>query len=353
MSLYEVLGLTNKADTQEIRRAYLKLSKTEHPDKGGTADKFKRIQEAYEILSDGDTRAFYDQTGQIPGAESQGQHDGMSHGMPFNFPFNMSGMFGNMFGGGMSRQQVRKQQKGPPKIHEIGLSLHNFYYGKKIEINFVRQVFCSKCKGEGAESLDRCGQCNGSGTREVHMMIGPGMAAVSRGPCSQCNGNGKCKVGICTECNGVKFHNKEKSLTVMIEPGMLPGDVLKFPNECSESHMYEEPGDVHIVLREGDESGTLLRIENTLHANHNISLSEALLGTHCVLQGHPAYPNGIKVDIPAGTMNGDTVIVEGEGMPFRGTTRKGNLHVSMSVEVKESEKKALLKNSELIASLFS
>lgn len=355
MSLYERLQLNNHADAQEIRKAYLKLSKTEHPDKGGNAEKFKSIQQAYEILSNEQTRSYYDQTGEIPGEELQNGNENGHGQMPFNFPFDMGGIFGNMFnGGGMHRQQhVKKQQKGPPKIHEIGLTLHNYYYGRRFQLKFERQVFCVKCKGEGAESFDRCGVCNGSGSREVHMMIGPGMAAVSRGPCDKCSGSGKCKVGKCSECNGSKFNSKEKSLNVVIEPGMNPGDILKFPNECSDNHMYEEPGDVHIVLREADESGALLRIESTLHANQTISLSQALLGTHCIISGHPAHPSGLKVHIPVGTMKGDTIVVEGEGMPSRGTTRKGNLHVSISLEVKDSEKNALLKNSELIASLFS
>jgi DnaJ-class molecular chaperone len=138
-----------------------------------------------------------------------------------------------------------------------------------------------------------------------------------------------------------------------IEPGMVPGDMLKFPNECSDNHSYEEPGDVHIILREADDISRLVRIEDTLHASHTISLSEALMGTKCIIKGHPAHPNGLSVDIPIGTMKGDTITVEGEGMPRRGTTRRGNLNVSISLEVKPNEKASLVKNKELIASLFT
>lgn len=351
MSLYERLGLSNGADSNEIRKAYLKLSKTEHPDKGGNAERFKSLQEAYEILSNDESRSFYDQTGQIPG--EQQEHNGMPQGMPFNFPFNMGNMgsmFGNMF---MRREQQQKQQKAPAKIHEIGLTLNDYFYGKRLEIKFERQKFCAECKGAGADSFEQCGPCGGSGTRESHMMIGPGMIAVSRGPCDQCSGNGKRSTGVCKGCKGSKFTSQEKVLYVNIEPGMVPGDTLKFANECSDNHSYEEPGDVHIILREADEVSRLVRIEDTLHASHTISLSEGLMGTKCVIKGHPAHPNGLTLDIPIGTMKGDTVVVEGEGMPCRGTTRRGNLNIIISLEVKPEEKASLVKNKELIASLFS
>jgi DnaJ family protein A protein 2 len=352
MSLYERLNLSNTADAQEIRRAYLKLSKTEHPDKGGDAERFKSLQKAYEVLSDDQARAYYDQTGQIPGEQEQMQQ-GHGHGMPFQFPFNMGDIFGNMFNGGNRPQTQRKQQKGPPKVHEIGLSLRDYFYGKRIEIKFERQKFCLQCKGQGSEKFEQCGPCGGSGVRETHIMIGPGMAAVSRGPCDQCSGNGKRALGNCSGCKGSKFTNQEKSLSVIIEPGMIPGDVLKFNSECSDNHSYEEPGDVHIVLREADEVSTLIRIENDLHATHKLSLSEGLLGTKYTIKGHPAHPNGLTVDIAPGTLRGDIVLIEGEGMPCRGSTRKGNLNIAISLDLTADDKQRLIKNRDLFVKVFS
>ena len=350
MSLYERLNLSKTADAQEIRRAYLKLSKTEHPDKGGDAERFKSLQKAYEVLSDEQARSYYDQTGQIPGEQEQMQQ---AHGMPFQFPFNMGDIFGNMFNGGMRPQMQRKQQKAPPKVHEIGLSLRDFFYGKRIEIKFERQKFCTVCKGQGAENFEQCGPCGGAGVRETHIMIGPGMAAVSRGPCDQCSGNGKRASGVCSGCKGSKFTNQEKSLSVNIEPGMVPGDVLKFQSECSDNHSYEEPGDVHIVLREADEISNLIRIEDTLNTTHRLTFSEGLLGTKHTIKGHPAHPNGLVVDIPPGTLRGDVVIIEGEGMPCRGTTRRGNLNISITLDLTADDKQRLVQNRELFVKLFS
>jgi DnaJ-class molecular chaperone len=352
MSLYERLGLSKGADSSEIRRAYLKLSKTEHPDKGGSAETFKTLQQAYEVLSNDQSRAYYDQTGQIPGEEGQMQQ-GPPGGMPFPFPFDIGGMFGGMFGGGMRREPVRKQQKAPPKIHEIALTLSDFFYGKQFDIKFERQTFCTQCKGEGAERFESCAPCGGAGVRESHVMIGPGMAAVSRSQCDVCGGQGKRPVGTCSKCRGTKFTNQEKTLKITIEPGMVPGDVMKFMNECSDNHAYEEPGDVHIILREADETSSISRFEENLLTNHTISLSEALLGTTILVKGHPGHPNGLTVEIPAGTMRGDTITVAGEGMPCRGTTRRGKLQVAISLDVKKEEKEKLIANKELLSSLFN
>jgi len=353
-SLYEDLGIDRSADSQEIRRAYLKLSKTEHPDKGGDAERFKVIQNAYEVLSDEQKRAVYDQTGQIQGDETQG-HPG---GMPFGFPFDIGAMFGGMggfpFGGGGGPMQRRqKGKKAPPKIHEINLTLRDFFYGKIIQLKFERQRFCEKCKGDGSDTTQSCSDCNGSGTVERHMMIGPGMHAVSRGPCGPCGGAGKRSVGTCSKCRGAKFSNHEKILKIDIEPGMKPGETMIFQSECSDHADYEEAGDVHIVLREADEPSAFNRIGDDLTFTVSIGLKDCLLGCQKLLEGHPAHPKGVLVNIPPGTIRGDTVTISGEGMPCRGTAQRGNLQLIISMEVTGAEKELLRTASKSFSSIFA
>jgi DnaJ homolog subfamily A member 2 len=360
-SLYENLGVERGADPQEIRKAYLKLSKTEHPDKGGDAERFKVIQNAYEVLSDERKRSIYDQTGQIQGDEQQ-QGGGMPGGMPFGFPFDIGSMFGGMGGGfpfggmggmhGGGPQRRQKGKKAPQKIHEINLTLRDFFYGKIIQLKFERQRFCDKCNGEGSDTMQSCSECNGSGAVERHMMIGPGMQAISRGPCGACVGAGKRASGTCSKCRGQKFSNHEKILKIDIEPGMKPGDNMLFPNECSDNHDYEEPGDVNIVMREADEPSAFSRLEDDLTITVNITLQDSLLGCKKTLEGHPAHPKGLVVDIPAGTIRGETVVIHGEGMPCRSTVKRGNLQLIISMEVNASEKEILRKNAAAIASMF-
>lgn len=353
MNLYERLGVSRGADGGEIRRAYLRLSKTAHPDKGGSEDEFKSIQQAYEILSSEEKRAMYDQTGQIPGEEGGG---GGGQG-PFPFPFDIGGMFGGMFGGpfgGHRPTRNTKRPKAPPKIHEIGLTLHDYFYGRSFQVNFERQKFCDGCKGSGAESMEQCGVCRGAGFREQAIMIGPGMMATSRGPCGPCGGEGKTVKMVCKGCNGMKVKTQEKELTVKIEPGMRPGDVLKFERECSDQHEYEEAGDVHIVLREAEEPGSIKREGDALKAVLSISLSTALVGGDARLEGHPAHPGGLVVAIPIGSMRGDTIAISGEGMPRRGvaTSGRGTLYVTLGVELTGRDRGVLEKHKDAIGAMF-
>jgi len=355
-SLYESLGIERNADSGEIRRAYLKLSKTEHPDKGGDADRFKVIQNAYEILSDEQKRGYYDQTGQVPGEEVSNGGGGMP------FPFDLGAMFGGMgfggpfggmgFGGG-GNQMRQKRPKAPPKTHEIGLTFKDFFYGKKIQLKFERQKFCEQCNGDGSATTVRCDGCGGSGFQERHIMIGPGMHAVSKGPCGSCSGSGKKPSGTCSKCNGGKFSTHEKILTINIEPGMTPGDSMTFPNECSDHPDFEQPGDVHIVMREADESSVFARVGDDLSVVVNITLMESLLGCQRILHGHPGHPKGLTVVIPLGTLRGDTITIRGEGMPRRGTAQRGNLELTISMEMKQEERDALVKNAEAIKNIFT
>jgi len=365
MSLYEDLGLQKDADGQEIRRAYLKLSKTEHPDKGGSEERFKKIQQAYEILSDDGKKQFYDQTGQVPGQEQEQQ--GNPFGSMNGIPFDLAGMFGGMFNGGMpgmhhgnpfmgqgqGQGRQMKRPKGPNKVHEIGLTLHDFFYGKTSQLKFQRQKFCEDCKGNGSTNFKQCKDCNGSGIRETRVMFGPGMQAVQRGPCNSCSGEGKQPDGTCSKCRGMKFKTQEKILTITIEPGMKPGDVIEYPKECSDQHDYQEPGDVHIVLRENDDTLTFTRMDNDLSTIINVSLSESLLGCQRVLQGHPAHPNGLTVTIPPGTTRGDVVVLNGEGMPRRSTKLRGNLQMTVIVDATSKEKELLVKNVGLLRQVFT
>jgi DnaJ-class molecular chaperone len=367
MGLYETLGVERGADAGEIRKAYLRLSRTAHPDKGGSEEEFKKIQQAYEVLSDDQSRAFYDQTGQIPGEEGGGGGGGPGGGMPF--PFDIGSMFGGMFGGGFGpggmpfgpgrpagvRQQ--KRPKGPPKVHEIGLTLEGFFYGKKFQMKFERQKFCAGCKGEGAEAFETCGVCGGAGFRQQNIMIGPGMMASSRAPCGPCGGEGKTVKKVCKGCNGSKFQKEEKVLVATVEPGMRPGETLVFERECSDQHEYVEPGDVHIVLREAEESpgSSLRRSGDDLAAVLTVPFRVALLGGKEVLRGHPAHPDGIGISIPTGSMRGDVIRVEGEGMPRKGSggAQRGALSVTLSVDVTEEDKKVLRENSEAIGGFFN
>lgn len=356
--LYARLGVERDADEKEIKKAYLKAAKNHHPDKGGNPEEFKKIQEAHEVLSDPERRRMYDMTGSINPEEGGGPGGG--------FPFDLGGLFGmfgggggpfgggpfGMGGGGIPRGRP-KRAKGPVKVYELPLRLHDFYHGKKIQVTIHKQKFCDQCKGDGATQTTTCTDCNGRGMVSRMGMIGPGMMVQMNGPCEACKGEGKKAVGTCSKCNGKKFQSQEKILNLTIEPGMKPTDILFFPNECSDDHDYEIPGDVHYVLQEADEEIVWKREENNLATTVTLSLKESLTGTTKTIANHPGYPDGFVVEIPAGTQNKEVVKMEGKGMPIVGKPEKGDVLVTILVVASPREKEILEKNKVIVQSLFN
>ena len=362
-TLYERLGVGRGADADEIRKAYKKMALTHHPDKGGNEEEFKHIQRAYEILSDDQRRTIYDQTGQEAGDASDGIPFG--GGNPFaggGVPFDIGQLFG-MFGpGGPGTQRhghghphpQHKVAKGPPKVHELPISLADFYHGKQIRIQFERQKFCEGCKGSGAERIEGCGMCGGSGMKQQMMMIGPGMNVMMRGPCDGCGGEGKRVTVACGMCGGKKFKGHEKTLDFAIKPGMRPGEVIRFLNECSDQVEFVEPGDVHIHLQEADEALSFRRVKETddLQVDVTVSLKDSLLGSTQTIQSHPGHPQGLLLEIPVGVQHRDIVTVVGEGMPSRSGGR-GNLRINVSVIASDAEKAKLVANRAALEAVFT
>jgi DnaJ family protein A protein 2 len=348
---YDVLGVARGATADEVKKAYRKLALQNHPDTGGDPDKFKEIQHAYDVLSDEQRRALYDMTG-----SDQELPEPSSGGMQFGggVPFDIGSMFGNMFGPGMpgGPRPVRKIQKGPPKIHEMPVSLWDYYYGKRIKIQFERQKFCEGCSGTGAEKYDACGGCGGSGKRMQIIQMGP-MQAVSQVPCNDCGGEGKRVSVRCKKCSGKKFIAQEKTLEVVIEPGMRPHEVIIFERECSDQVEYVEAGDVHIVLQQADEDIPFKRLNGTddLVVGVAICLRESLTGSSRKVDGHPGHPVGLVIDIPVGAQHGDVIVVKGEGLPKK--SGRGDLRVSVTLSATEAEKSILRANGEKIREMFT
>lgn len=349
--LYSVLGVARNADENEIRKQYKKLCLSAHPDKGGSAEEFQKIQKAYEVLGDENKRRLYDQTGSTD-EEAMNGMNGMN--------VDLGSMFASMFGGGFNPFEQMpgmpgrtKRHKPQPKVHEIPISLFDFYHGKQIKIQFERQKFCNGCKGEGYSSFEGCKTCKGKGVIEQTMMVGPGMFATSRGPCDQCNGKGKTGLSRCSTCNGKKYFNQEKILEIQVEPGMKKGDSLIFSNECSDDPNFLEPGDVHIFFQEADESLDIKRDGINLTASCTISFTQSILGTTYKVKNHPKYKDEFEITIPKGTMNEQVIVVPNEGMPKRNTKQFGNFLLKVNVVISDFEKKLLETHEKELHEIFS
>jgi DnaJ family protein A protein 2 len=352
-SLYDALGVARDASADDIKKAYRKLALSNHPDKGGDPEKFKTISHAYEVLSDDQRKMMYDQTGSDQELSEGG-------GMPFNpfggggIPFDIGNLFG-MFGPGGPggpQQQKRRGAKAPPKVHEMPISLWDYYHGKRIKIQFERQKFCVSCKGEGAENYEPCKGCGGSGTKQQIIMMGP-MHAITQRPCEDCSATGRRASAPCKGCNGKKFSSHEKVLEISVSPGMRPKEMIVFPQECSDNHDFLESGDVHIILQEADEDIRFKRVGgDDLFVGTTIGLRDALLGCKERFDGHPGHPQGLEIEIPVGVQNGDVIIVVGEGMPKKGGGR-GDIRLSVSVKATDAEKSLLKAGREKVLEVFT
>ena len=370
-SLYQVLGVSRDASAKEIKKAYFDLAKIEHPDKGGNEEKFKQIQTAYDILSDDGKRRMYDMTGNtqeqadpfggmggmhgMPGMHGMGGMGGMPgmHGMPGmpGMQFNMGDIFGNMFGGGGSKQPT-KRPKGANKVHELPLSLSDFYHGKSVRIDLDKDVFCSACSGKGHLSVRTCGECRGAGVKETLLQLGPGMMAVNRGQCGACRGEGTLKGNPCTTCSSRGLTTTKKILSVTIAPGSSLGETIVFAEACSDSQDAEKPGDLQIRLTGADEPGLDVQRDGThLRSSFTLTLTESLLGCVKRIMSHPGFTDGLDIPIPAGTQRKEEVIVSGKGMPTKGGF--GNFIAHIDIVVTEHEYEILEKQKLSLQRLFA
>jgi DnaJ-class molecular chaperone len=255
MSLYETLGLEKGADDATIKKAYRKLVMKHHPDKGGDPETFKKIQHAYDILSEPDKKQMYDMTGS---ETDQGP--------------NIGDLFKNMFGGG----QPQGPRKRPDTDHVIRLSLDDAYKGTKKTLRVDLQKYCPKC-------LNKCTQCNGSGG----MMHRIGPIAMQQ-PCGTCQGTGFRVLDSCKECT------VSETVTVNINPGVSTGAsyVIKGMGDQARGP-HEQPGNLNIMIRVLEHS--LFRREGyNLIFKQQITFVESVHGT---IINIPHFESNIVVNV--------------------------------------------------------
>jgi len=362
-SLYNVLGVERGADENELKKAYKKLALQHHPDKGGDPEEFKKIQEAHAVLSDPDKRRHYDMTGKIPGAaEESGPPPGFPFGNPFGGfggggPIDISELFG-MFGRGgpgpraPPRQNERRPGKPGPKVSPVPLTLHDFYNGRHITINFDRNRFCGPCNGRGSTVFKPCDGCNGVGRVMRIMQMGPGMMMQQDMQCGQCQGSGNIKGENCGECAGTCFKKDSKRIDLHVKPGTKVGTKITFSGESSNETEFQEAGDVIIELIEADEDIFWTRDGENLRGVLSITMAKALCGTIECIKDHPGYAEGLYVNMPAGVQNGSIVSVFGAGMPTENNSGKGNAYLTVHVRTTAEERAALEANKEVLRGVF-
>ena len=188
--------------------------------------------------------------------------------------------------------------------------------------------------------------------QDQHIQIAPGMIAINRTQCGACRGEGRTRGPTCTICEARGLVPQTKTLEVKIRPGAAVGETLVFEEVCSDHGDYDKPGDVHIRLMPFEEEIDVVRDGKALRHSTVVGLTESLVGCKRKVRSHPAHLEGLEVDIPAGTQNGEVLCVKGLGMPGAGANDFGDLFVKVEVRVSEAERKTLETHKVLLQSMF-
>ncbi|KAG9049101.1 DnaJ- protein scj1 [Tulasnella sp. UAMH 9824] len=316
---YKVLGVGRSASDSEIKKAYRKLSRAHHPDKGGSEEKFAEIAQAYEVLSDSEKRAIYDRHGE-EGLKAHESGGGRTN------PFDM---FSSFFGGGPGREQVRR---GPTMLSEFDVNLSDIYKGNHVEFNVRKKILCDHCRGSGAapghDSIHTCTGCNGQGIKIGRQQVFPGMFTHVQMTCDECGGAGQVITKVCPHCKGSKVIEHTQHYTLDVAKGLPEGHEVTFEGEGDESPDWEA-GDIVLRVRSKKVQGGFRRKDTSLYWTETLGIEEALLGferniTH--LDGHV-----VRIKRAGVTQPGFVQTVVGEGMPVFEGRGYGDLFVEYKV----------------------
>jgi molecular chaperone DnaJ len=321
---YELLGVHRNATDAELKRAYRRLAHEYHPDKNpgdkAAEEKFKEINEAYEVLSDGQKRAYYDQYGTAPGA--QGGPGGFGAGMGMGDIFG--DIFGEFFGGG--RGGVRAAA-GEDLRYNLRISFEDAAFGTSTKIRVPRWERCPDCDGLGASSKDKistCATCNGQG--QVRMQ--QGFFTISR-TCSRCGGEGKIITDPCKTCRGRKRVERERTLSIKIPAGVETGTTIRLSGEGELGTYGGPPGDLYVYLTV-EEHALFQREGQDIVCAVPISFVQAALGSEIDV---PTLTGPMKLKIPAGTQPGHVFRFRGKGFPHLRGGGSGDQLCRILVEV--------------------
>lgn len=342
--LYEILGVSKDASDDEIRKSYRKLAIKYHPDKNPddkeATEKFKKISDAYEVLSDAEKREAYDSRGMA------GVHDQGFHG--FDNAEDIFSHFGDIFGGGMGggprrgtgqpRQAPRHPRRGRDLRFIVTVDFLQAVLGGKREINAPVLAVCSDCSGQGTtgEGADEaCPQCHGTGQVASQSRQQSGFFTISSA-CPACNGTGQNRGPICKPCNGDGRVNKPRRLTVNIPAGTSTGQVLRLAGQGEAGRFGGPNGDLLIEV-EVSSHPVFTRDGKNVRSDVKVPVAKALLGGKLDVQ---TVHGTVTLTVPAGTSSDQTLRIRGQGVPLKADEGDHLVRVIISVP-KELSKEAV------------
>jgi molecular chaperone DnaJ len=325
---YEVLEVDQNASKEDLKRAYRRMARKYHPDvnnNDGADERFKEINEAYEILSNDNSRAAYDRFGHagVQGGMGQGDFSGFG---------NVADIFEEFFGGfGGTRRRRTGPRRGSDLRHDLKISFHEAVFGIEKEIQVSRPEICPRCMGAGAEpgtSPVRCETCKGSG--EVRRMRQSFLGSfVNVSVCPECNGSGETLPNPCTVCQGRKQVQQTRSLNVKIPPGVDNDTQIRLTAEGSPGIDGGPPGNLYVVLHV-EKHEFFQRRNDDILLELEINIAQAALGDELTV---PTVNGEEKLTISAGTQSGTVFRMRGRGVPHLRRSGRGDQLVITHVGV--------------------
>jgi molecular chaperone DnaJ len=327
---YEVLGVSRGATEEEIKKAFRKLAFQYHPDRNrddGAAEKFKEVNEAYEVLSDADKRAAYDRFGH-GGAES-------FFGRGFEgFDFGGFGDIFDAFFGGAGTATRQAPQRGADLRYRVSISFEEAALGCEKEINIARSEFCANCHGTGSRpgsQPSRCPSCDGTGRvrRVQRSLFGQ---FINTAVCSQCHGEGRIITDPCPECKGSGIQKCKRRIAVKVPAGVDDGNGIRLSGEGEVGGRGGSPGDLYVMLSVASHK-FFTRDGNDVIYELPVNFAQAALGAELEV---PTLYGKSQLKIPAGSQSGEVFRLKGMGILHLHRGGRGDQMVRLVVVTPES-----------------
>ena len=342
-SYYDILGVKKDASEKEINRAYRKLAAKYHPDinhEPGAEEKFKKINEAHEVLSDPQKRAQYDQFGSAGPNAGAGQGFGGFGGQQGYGDFtggDFGDIFSQFFGGGGRRQaDPTAPRQGRDLQYSMTFDFMDAIFGKTTTIKYERDAQCDVCKGSGAKpgkSPETCSRCHGSGVI-LTVRRTPLGNIQTQTTCPECNGTGKIikPEDQCTKCHGSGHIHERHELEVKVPAGIDDGQQMRLEHQGDAGENGGPYGDLYIVFRVTP-SREFRRDGSTIYVDQDISFAQAALGDEVKVK---TVHGDVNLKIPAGTQSETNFRLRGKGVPHLNGNGNGDEHVTVHVHTPKS-----------------
>jgi molecular chaperone DnaJ len=353
---YKILGVSKSAAEADIKKAYRKMAKIHHPDlnKGDKAAeaKLKEINEAYEVLSDENKRANYDQFGHAGVDPNFGPGSGSAYS-GFDQEFDLGDIFGSFFGGfggfggGGSNSSRTRSKRGSDIQTSVSISFEESAFGCSKTIHYDRVADCGKCGGVGGTGKKACPVCRGAGQVVINQRTPFGMIQTSR-PCAECGGAGKIIENPCTACGGGGRVRKSDSIEIEIPAGIDDGQILNVRNKGSVGLNGGGTGDLHINIKVRSHP-IFERKNDDIWCEMPLTFTQAALGEDVIV---PTLDGKVQYHVHEGAQHGDVFKLKGKGMPHIHDRGRGDQMIKINIEIPRSlseEQKELLRQFDKIS----